>query len=234
MSHELVPVRRSSSMAPTLKSETAMYSQHANIAYSLLSHAACDPGALDKDSALQRQLYVDATAYLLRGLPADLTEDEVSKLQSASSNQSSELDCSRRAQLAIEGPASSPTNADPKLLHRVAAFLTVRIVLVIALFWTWTQYLCCQLYQYDRQSKLSEWAIARALMLLNLLYTCFVDMANNAWTLNEGEAGGRMKRLLGSTMSGITTGVMEGVDEGVRHLQKPGAGGSHSSHSLLR
>jgi hypothetical protein len=169
----------------------------------------------DSGAVVVRNLYLDATRYLLRGLPADLSPEEARSLECA-------LPPSFTPPAAIQGPQSSgaadasspPTETAPKppptFLHSV---LTHSIVLLITfahtmftIFLPFLRTTLTWLYKFEKEHKVFEWAVVTGSRV-------------GVKVSKEAAAGvmGMVVAVFGSEALGwVLQTVSEGVNEGVR------------------
>ena len=158
-----------------------------------------------QSQAFSRQLYVDAVAYLIQGLPSDLTDQERLQLKNA-------LPVSLEDQNPPE--TAQPRKRNPSLLHRSLASTIIGICLLLRLALPYIKLFITTAYSYDRAHHVREKVISFSLAAADTLGKRSIALASTAMT---------NKLILGAVtywVDGICGGLDEGLGEGMKVIER--------------
>ena len=157
-----------------------------------------------QSQAFSRKLYLDAVAYLIQGLPSDLTDEETHHLKTALPTPLKDL----------THPEPTPAKKqDPSLLHRSLASTIVAICLLLRLLLPYLKLFVAMAYDYDRAHHVRERVFAFSVTAADSCGKRGVALASTAMT-NEV--------LLGAVtywVDGIRGGLNEGLGEGLKVIE---------------
>jgi hypothetical protein len=133
---------------------------------------------------VDRRFYIDGVSYILRGLPKDLTPEETLVLRTATPQTLLPPPENQDQQLA--SPSTPPTNTQPTLLHTLTSTLTYHLILLSTLLLPYLQSLLTALLAFDAQHQLSARFCAQTKILLNNLFSFFLECVLRVWEANDG------------------------------------------------
>lgn len=160
--------------------------------------------------------------YLLDALPSDLTNEETMMLQHRlpeSINLSTAP--SPQARLASLQYASKPHALPPpakSYLQRLLASVIVQVFLIVQFFMPYIKIFLRQVYEYERNHRITERIIASTLGFADSLGTSGVSVGTAACQFNETQDGAAMGSVAAWWVEGVAGGIYEGVREGMMHL----------------
>lgn len=170
----------------------------------LLNAAMVESQQPDPQSqAFSRQLYINSMAYLLQGLPSDLTEQEVLNLQSALPKS---LDRSPRTDTA---PQNTP---NPSVLHRGVANSVILSCLLLRVALPYAKYFLGVVYDFERSHHVTENALALSMSSVNYFGKLGMDVVGTA--VNNKP----VMEVVIYCVDGICGGLNEGLVEGIKAI----------------
>lgn len=154
--------------------------------------------------AFSRQLYFDAMAYLIQGLPSDLTDQERLRLKNT-------LPESLRNSTPPE--TSPPRKHNPSLLHRSLASIIIAICLLLRLALPYIRLFIAMAYSYDRAHHVRERIFAFSVTAADSFGKRSMALASTAMA-NEVVLG-----TVTYWVDGIRGGLNEGFGEGLKVIE---------------
>ena len=157
-----------------------------------------------ESQAFSRQLYVDSMTYLLQGLPPDLSEQELSHLQSALPHELRSLQ---------DVKTSSYNHRAPSMLHRGIAASIVTLCLLFRLTLPYVKHLLALAYSFERSHHVTEQALAVSITTVDSFGKKSMNLADTAL---------ENKLIMGTItycIEGICGGLNEGLDEGMKAIE---------------
>ena len=154
--------------------------------------------------AFSRQLYLDAMAYLIQGLPSDLTDQELLHLKNA---------LPESLKKSTPPDTAQPAKRNPSLLHRSLASTIIAICLLLRLALPYIKLLIAVAYKYDRAHQVRERLFAFSINTADSFGKRGMALASTAMT-NE--------LVLGAVtywVDGIRGGLNEGLGEGLKVIE---------------
>ena len=144
-------------------------------------------------------------AYLIQGLPSDLTDQERLQLRNA-------------LPVSLKDPsppkAAEPRERNPSLLHRSLASTIIGICLLLRLALPYIKLFIAAAYSYDRTHHVREKVVSFSLTTADTLGKRSIALASTAMT---------NKLILGAVtywVDGIRGGLDEGLGEGMKVIEK--------------
>lgn len=179
-------------------------------------------------SSLTRNLYVHSLTYLLRALPATLSLDERTSLQSALPDAVlPDATHSPPQQTTIILHRSPPSMSSPQLpqrqslLHRLTAVVTLNLILLASVLAPYIAATLRRAYTYEQQHRLLLRAYNAVLGLLSLALSHArdagrrgLDLSRQVCEADDGRIAGAAQQLFTSLALGITDGVCQGLGDG--------------------
>ncbi|KAF2170037.1 hypothetical protein M409DRAFT_64418 [Zasmidium cellare ATCC 36951] len=233
------PSRHSSSGSTTptntrSESKSGIQWKYANTGFALLSLAAQeDANATASSTRLTRREYIDGVACMLRGLPAELTEDEELSIQEAipAAMGTAAIEEQRIAIQQGSGARARQSTTPQRrqsTLHRCVAEITLYVFLTVSFVLPYLQLLLRQAYQFDRKHKISDRVLAQSVIAADMMGKRTITMASSICAMNDGKVGDSMKEIGLYLVQGFSAGVYDGVGEG---MQKMGLRGTDATMS---
>lgn len=168
----------------------------------LLNAAAVECHHQDPQSqAFARQLHINGMAYLLQGLPQDLTDQEILHLQTALP-QSLE-----RSQHSNDMPSKS---RKPSILHRGIATAVLFLCLILRITLPYIKYFLAVAYNYERSHHVRENALALSMNLVDQFGKIGLGVVGTAANNKL------MVEAITYCVEGVCGGLNEGLGEGTR------------------
>ena len=162
------------------------------------------------NQAFARQLYVHALAYLLRGLPADLTEAEAASLQPA-------IPPCLRAKHGPTGhqepPDTETQRGSPSLLHRLLASGIVQLFLIFSFVVPHVKFFLHSAYKYDRTHHISERLLTASLDTMGQMGRKGFGVALTLVNSGNGRVGSILTGAFAWWIEGVSGGIHDGVGE---------------------
>ncbi|CAK3758706.1 Hypothetical predicted protein [Lecanosticta acicola] len=202
------------------ESRSGIQWKYADAGFALLSLASQEASGdnIALSSNLVRRQYIDGVACMVRGLPAELSEEEELSLREA-------LPASIRAGrhgdvTALTRGERRPGQAVPlspqSSLHRSVATVTLYLFLAVAFVLPYLQLFLRLAYQWDRKHKVSDRVLARSVAAADAVGKRTMMLATSICAMNEGKVGDTMRQAGIYLMQGVSGGVYDGVGEALR------------------
>lgn len=194
---------------------------------SLLTLSAQESGSLTPDTTFSCRLYVHALTYLLRGLPSPLSQEEELSLSAAIplplAQDTVHLAVAKHSPTATSSSDSStqPSSAqpsEPTILHRLTASLILHLFLFLSFLWPHIQLFASAAHRYEREHHISERLLANALTTADVVTRRTVAATHALCAVKDGKVGEMLSEVAMWWAQGISSGVYEGVVEGMEVL----------------
>lgn len=178
---------------------------------------------------LNRRLYIDGISYILRGLPSDLSDEEILVLREATPStihpphpQTQLTHQSTTTTNQNQQPSQTHSSEPPTLLHRTTSVLTFYTLLLLTLALPYLQALLTTLHALDSRHKISTRLFAQTSLLLRLLAAQILALAALAWDANDGALRHACRDFGVWVLRDVCGGVDEGVGRAVVELRLEG------------
>lgn len=165
---------------------------------------ARDPDS--RDSALTRQQYIHTMAYLLHGLPQDLTQHEATTIEQAlpvvlqaSSNED-------------RGPLLEGLSGTRSFPRRILATGIVQLFLLFQLFLPYLQLLLRNAYQYDRTHRITERVAAASVSALDSMGKKGIEIFGAILRSGNGRGIQVLAAFSVWWIKEVSSGIHEGVE----------------------
>lgn len=159
-------------------------------------------------------------AYFLRGIPPDLTQDELLSLQAAlpanmlnvqnDPGAHALIPFSRQNGLAREHPARSPS-----ILHRVTAAIVFQTFVLIQFLMPYIKMFIGHAYRWEREHKVTQRIANKSIITVNEVGRRSLQLSHTICRMNDGKVGQAINDLTYWWVSGLTGGLQQGISEGV-------------------
>lgn len=175
-----------------------------------LESAVAEAQSADQGSqALARQLYIHSLAYLLQGLPPQLSDAEVISLQSAIPTS-----LERRDGLWAREDGSGK-HRPPSLLHEILAMTIIQLFHLLALIFPYVRTFLRSAYWYERENHILEKTFSAAFNVVDCVGQRSCGVAATILDSSDGRVRSMLVATLSWWVDGIAGGIHEGVSEGI-------------------
>lgn len=167
---------------------------------------------------LTRQLYIHGMTYLLRGLPSQLTPEEILSLQAAipqniltvQSDPSTHamIPASSRAQSSQEIRAQETT-----ILHRITAMLVFQTFMFIQFLLPYIKLFMGHAYRFEREHKLTQRLMSTSVSTADELTRRGLRLSQTICQMNNGKVGQTINEVVVWWARGLTGGMQQGIEE---------------------
>ena len=164
------------------------------------------------DPAFARQLYIHSLAYLLRGLPSDMSEAEAASLRPGITPilERDHIGCSSKSSSSGNDPATSPS-----LLHRLLASGIVQLFILFSFILPYVKYFLRSAYRYERANHICERVFAASMDALDRVGRQGFGLAGSILNSGDGRIGGILVGVCAWWIDGISGGIHDGVGAGM-------------------
>ncbi|KAF2812354.1 uncharacterized protein BDZ99DRAFT_383996 [Mytilinidion resinicola] len=169
-----------------------------------------------------RQLYIHGITYVLRGLPADMTPEEILSIQAAipphvldhldldPTTQDLISTLSRRPQTLHE-----PLEEDPSVIHRITAALILELFIIAQFLLPYVKLFIGHAYQYERENRVFERLFSVVVNTIDEVGRKSIRFTNSVCSMNDGKVGQALNDMTVWWVQGVTGGIHQGISEGV-------------------
>jgi hypothetical protein len=179
-----------------------------------------DTAKISHDLDFERSAYLDGLSYLLRGLPRDLEEAEISILRKALP--SSVLDTSpstahnAQRQLVRPGRGEAQNHGRPSGVHRATRLISETAVVWFCILWPYILGVVRWMAAYERKHKISSQVVAQCAVVA---VACGKWSAGISQSLlydqrNGTTVGKTLTDTVAWTVHDMVSGMAEGVQDG--------------------
>ena len=180
---------------------------------------------------LTRELHLHGIYQLLRGLPNDLTSEEILSIRSAMpavvQDQSigdiySLTRASRECNESVNGLASRPS-----LLHRIIAMFVFQLFILLNFLLPYVRLLIGHACQLERDHKVVRRLFSKSVEAIDTIGRKGVRLSQTVYQMNDGKVGQAINDLTFWWVQGLAGGIQQGIIEGVgilgpEHNERPG------------
>jgi hypothetical protein len=159
-------------------------------------------------------------AYLLRGLPADLTLEETLSLQVALPPA---LDTHTRsdvhALLPVPQRNQSPQRTCPQdatILHRLTATLVLQTFILIQFLLPYIKLFLSHTYQFERKHQITKRLVNTGITTVDELGRRSLELSRTVCQMNDGMVGQAISEMTTWWVAGVTGGLQQGLAEGLK------------------
>ncbi|KAJ4992003.1 hypothetical protein SVAN01_02598 [Stagonosporopsis vannaccii] len=181
---------------------------------------------LDETSpVLTRQLYLHGMTYLLRGLPSDLTAEELLSLQAATPQSLAESQAdpagyslvprSTQGQLQHDVPPQ-----DASILHRITATLVLQTFIFIQFLLPYIKIFLAHAYQFEREHQITRRLVNGSITTVDDIGRRSLRLSQTICQMNDGKVGQAINEMTIWWVRGVTGGVQQGFEEGLKRERR--------------
>lgn len=182
-------------------------------------------GIDDTSHVLTRQLYLHGMTYLLRGLPSDLTPEELLSLQAATPHSliNAQNDPAGHALV----PRSTQNKVardmppqDPSTLHRITATLVLQTFVFIQFLLPYLKIFLAHAYQFERQHQITRRVINGSITTADDIGRRSIRLSQTICQMNDGKVGQAINEMTMWWVRGVTGGMQQGFEEGLKRERR--------------
>ncbi|KAL2818375.1 hypothetical protein BJX63DRAFT_384168 [Aspergillus granulosus] len=183
---------------------------HVNSALSRLRLVGYEAQRPHCERSLIRSLYLEALAYLLSGLPEDLTDEEAAKIRGSIPENVMPLAMPPHPST-IPPPARS-------YVHRLLASSIILFCLLLQFLMPFIKELIYHLYQHERSLRLIERTTAFALYIIEQVSRGGLSFGSTVLNIYDSKLGDTASSATSWWVEGVAGGIYEGLEEGMTIL----------------
>jgi hypothetical protein len=162
--------------------------------------------------------------YLLRGLPAKLTPEEMLSLQAAlphdfvdAVNDPNAGALLRASQQSPSPPQNPPQN--PTAIHRITATLVLQMFLLVQFLLPYIRLLLSHAYRFERKHRVTKRLIDTSVATADGIGKTTLKFSQTVCQMNDGMLIQAVNDMSMWWIAGVTGGVQQGLAEGVRAVR---------------
>lgn len=187
-------------------------------------------GIDETSPVLTRQLYLHGMTYLLRGLPSDLTPEELLSLQAAApqSLMYMQADPSTHALVPRSGQSQVQRDMppqDPSFLHRVTATLVLQTFVLIQFLLPYIKLFLSHAYQFEREHQITRRFVNGSITTVDDIGRRSLRLSQTICQMNDGKVGQAINEMTIWWVRGVTGGMQQGFEEGLNRERRARAEG---------
>jgi len=157
--------------------------------------------------------------YLLRGLPSDLTSEEILSMQSALPPSLVDLspDCPH-ALVPLHPDTSTQQGPvlEPSLLHRVTALIVFETLILLQFLVPYMKLFVSHAYHLERKHRITQRLVNNGLMTADAVRRGSLRLTHTVLQMNDGKVGQAISDVTVWWVRGLTGGLQQGIQEGFR------------------
>ncbi|KAF1833711.1 hypothetical protein BDW02DRAFT_598869 [Decorospora gaudefroyi] len=212
----------------TPETSTGIRWKYASLGTSLMAQASRESNTLisssdETSTRLTRQLYMHGMTYLLRGLPAQLTQEEMLSLQAAlPQGLETKNDLDTNGLLLISQRDQSPQRTAPQdvtLLHRITATIVLQSFIIVQLLLPYIKLFLSHTYQFERKHQITKRLVNTGVTTVDELGRRSLRLSQTVCQMNDGMVGQAINEMTIWWVRGVTGGVQEGLADGLKALR---------------
>ncbi|KAJ9145149.1 hypothetical protein NKR19_g6179 [Coniochaeta hoffmannii] len=170
----------------------------------------------------ERRAYLDGVSYLLRGLPQDMDETEMSILRRALPSSIAEVGAEPRGQLGFFGQPRDEYQK-PSMLHKSLRLVVARAIVWFCILWPYILVLLRWAAAYERKHRISEQVVGQAMAMGTTCGNWAMSVSEAICSRGDGKVGRALADIVAWAVHDMVAGVSEGVQDGLsRSGQKLG------------
>lgn len=172
------------------------------------------------DSSLERRAYVDGVSYLLRGLPHDLGETEVTMLTKALPLSVAGVFPPNAANVLQSGQRNNGYQK-PSMLHKTTRNIVARAIVCFCIMWPYILALLRWMAAFERKHRVSDQLMAQAIAMVTACGTWAVAMSEAICSKGDGRLGQALLETVTWAVHDMVAGVSEGLQDGLSQVERP-------------
>jgi hypothetical protein len=163
-------------------------------------------------------------AYLLQGIPAELSRDECLSLRAAIPAHLISLDHDPDACAPITLPERTAafdqiSARPPSTLQRITASIILQAFILTQCLLPYIKLFLGHVYRWERKHKVTERVLNTGIKSLNQLTGRSVKLSQSVCQMNDGKVGQAINNLALWWVQGVAGGIRQGISEGVGMIE---------------
>lgn len=168
--------------------------------------------------------------YLLRGLPSDLTPEELLSLQAAAPHSlvNSGTDASSHALIQRSSQTQVQRDMSPQdasVLHRMTATLVLQMFIMIQFLLPYIKLFLSHAYQFEREHQITRRLVNGSITTVDDVGRRSLRLSQTICRMNDGKVGQAINEMTIWWVRGVTGGMQQGIEEGFRLERRNGEKG---------
>ncbi|KAF3051743.1 hypothetical protein E8E11_008373 [Didymella keratinophila] len=182
-------------------------------------------GIDDTSPVLTRQLYLHGMTYILRGLPSDLTPEELLSLQAAAPQAlvTAQADPASHALVPRSGQSQVARDTlphDPSILHRITATLVLQTFVFIQFLLPYIKIFLAHAYQFEREHQITRRFVNGSITTVDDIGRRSLRLSQTICQMNDGKVGQAINEMTIWWVRGVTGGMQQGFEEGMNRERR--------------
>ncbi|KAL2871898.1 uncharacterized protein BJX67DRAFT_376751 [Aspergillus lucknowensis] len=177
-----------------------------SLALNLLRNAGYEAQQPQCESHVVRSLYVNAIAYLLSGLPEDVTSEEAAIIRGSIPEN------------VRRGVTASAPEYRPSYLHRLLASSIIYFCVIVQFLMPFIKDILYHLYRHERSLRLMERVVAFALYVAERVGMGSVRFGSAVLNIYDGKIGDTAASATSWWVEAVAGGIYEGLEGGMAIL----------------
>ncbi|OIW32123.1 hypothetical protein CONLIGDRAFT_641873 [Coniochaeta ligniaria NRRL 30616] len=165
------------------------------------------------NTTFERRAYLDGVSYLLRGLPQDLDETEVSVLMRALPSSVAGEQRDARGRLVYSGQPRHGYGK-PSVLQKSMRAVVARAIVWFCILWPYILVLLKWVAAYEKKHRISEQVVAQGVAMVTACGKWTVSIFEAIFSRGDGRLGQALADTVAWTLHDMIAGVSEGVQDG--------------------
>ncbi|KAF9700263.1 hypothetical protein EKO04_001366 [Ascochyta lentis] len=179
---------------------------------------------------LTRQLYLHGMTYLLRGLPSDLTAEELLSLQAATPQSLINSQADPDSHALVHRSSQSQVQRDvpaqeSSMLHRITATLVLQAFILMQFLVPYVKILLSHAYQFEREHHITKRLVNGSISTVDEVGRRSLRLSQTICQMNDGKVGQAINEMTIWWVRGVTGGLQQGFEEGVGRQRRAGEAG---------
>lgn len=170
------------------------------------------------DAGFERRAYLDGVSYLLRGLPQDLDENEVSILRRALPSPVVGTQTDARGRLGYYSGQEAHAYSPPSVLQTSMRAIVARAIVLFCILWPYILVLLRWAAAYEKKHRISEQVLAQGTALVTACGKWAVNISQAVFNRGDGKLGRALAETVAWTVHDMIAGVSEGVQDGLSQV----------------
>lgn len=182
-------------------------------------------GIDDTSPALTRQLYLHGMTYLLRGLPSDLTPEELLSLQAAAPQSLVNAQADPASHALVPRSAQNQVARDlppqdPSILHRMTATLVLQTFIFIQFLLPYIKIFLAHAYLFEREHQITRRFVNGSITTVDDIGRRSLRLSQTICQMNDGKVGQAINEMTIWWVRGVTGGMQQGFEEGLNRERR--------------
>ncbi|KAI2469385.1 hypothetical protein F4781DRAFT_394608 [Annulohypoxylon bovei var. microspora] len=169
------------------------------------------------DLAFARKSYIDGVAYMLKALPDDIDDYELSVIRRALPNSFQQFQTDRQIEA---GPKWLPSNRAKTFLHSTVQGFVSGFVLFAYLLLSFLSAVIRTGAHYERQYNISQHIVSSSFVLATAVGKQSGALSEKIGAISDGRFGKVLSDLIAWTVESVAGGVQDGIGQGLLLIEQ--------------